>query len=152
MLNDQQASSQQAREETATRTAEQFFNALEQSEAPEAKYVQEVLPMFERLVAVERGNGRVPDSVEKLNELYSSAAYALPEVRAKIQQDLARAEQAKPKAAANGKATNGARVTRKVSSSATGGAGVTVHSKQPPKDETVEQSLKRSIAELQANA
>lgn len=141
-LSSRQSADNEARKRTADDTSAAFFNALDTADPkafPEARYVEEVYPAFSVLVDGELRNGSQLD-VNALKDIYSRAAWSVPEVRAKLLQDQA-AEAAKTERRVK-------RTVKKVSSSTSGGTGSAPHSEDLPEKETVRESVLRSIQEL----
>ena len=133
---------QKAAEDEANAMAADFFGWAESAdptEVPEIRYLGDVLPQFQSMVSEARQNGERL-SVPRLQELYSNAAWAIPSVRQAMQGDIAEREKAQK-----------ARIKKtfvKKSSSASTGSGSGVHFENQPEDETVNQTLQRSIQEL----
>lgn len=133
----------QAREaEQAQATAAQFFDELGKSDRPEARYVEEVLPAFDSMVARESANGANLDAA-RLHEIYEAAAWATSSVRAKMLQD-----QADTPAPAASEATVTKRTVKKASSPSSSAGRGSPHSDDVPNDESVRDTIRRSMDEL----
>ena len=136
-----QQADERARDDQANATAEQFFDelqAMKPEEAPEARYVEQVLPRFQSMVAAELKAGQ-PLDVEGLKTIYRDAAWSLPDVRDAMQNDIAARQKAAEKTVT--------RTVRRVSSSASGSPGTSAHSDDMPEKMTVRESVQRAIAE-----
>lgn len=147
-LSSRQRAEETAQETEAEATAKRFFDTLDAAkpeEFPEARYIEQVMPRFNSLVAVERSSGAKLD-VDKLVELYRDAAYATPSVREALEGDkAARAEAARKAEEARTK-----RTIKKTSSSASGGSGVVAHSDDEPETLSVRESVVRAKRMLEA--
>lgn len=142
MLTENQQAQQAAKETEAKTTAQRFFDRLEGAnpkELPEARYVNEVLPQLQVLVQAEPRDAGPPDA-DRLMELYRNAAWSIPGVRERVQQDMAQAQKAAEKKVV--------RTVRKESSSPAGGAGLSAHSEEAPLDESVDATIRRSMNQL----
>lgn len=124
----------------AQETSETFIQGLQSEDpakAPEVRYVEEAWPVFNTMVEAELARAGTPN-VDRLRQLYSDAAWATPGVRDKMQTDL---EALKPK-----------RVVKTVetqSTSISGGTGRAAHSEEPPKEESVRDSIRRAQDEVE---
>jgi len=142
-LTSRQRVDDESRKRTADDTSAAFFSALDTADPkafPEARYVEEVYPAFDMLVAGELQAGR-PLDVNALKDLYSRAAWSVPEVRAKLMQDASAARETKPE-------RRRTRTVKTVSSSASSGSGSAPHSEDLPEKESVRETISRSIAQL----
>lgn len=142
-LTSRQQADESAQEREAQATATRFFEELEgmdPKEAPEVRYVEQVMPRFQSMVAEDRRNG-APLDVAALKSLYRDAAWSLPQVRDAMQNDIATAAKAAEKPVK--------RTIKKVSSSASGGSGVVAHSEDMPKTMSVRESVQRAVRALE---
>ena len=108
---------------------------------PEVRYMGDVMPRFQAMVAEERRNGAMLDAAG-LMTLYSDAAWSLPNVRAAMQDDLS----AKPAPKEEPKTVK--KTVKKVSSSASSGSGSASHSEDLPDTMSVRESVERANAQL----
>ena len=142
-LTSRQQAEQTAQENAANATANRFFEELEKEDAsksPEVRYIADVTPRFLEMVEVDRKTHGTPD-VARLRELFSDAAWSVPSVRERMTQDLTARQQTEQKTVK--------RTVRKVASSASGGTGTSAHSEEPDINESVQDTVKRSMAELE---
>lgn len=147
-LSSRQRDEENAQLGEAEDTARRFFDTLDAAkpeEFPEARYVEQVMPRFNSLVAVERSSGAKLD-VDRLVELYRDAAYATPSVREALEGDKA----ARAAAAQKAEEARTKRTIRKTSSSASGGSGVVAHSDDEPENLSVRDSVLRAKRMLEA--
>lgn len=145
-LQSRQFAEEQARQaqeaETARATSEQFFSELQGAnpvERPEVRYIEEVLPQFDSMVARESANGVKLDA-KALHGVFEAAAWATPTVRAKMLQDSTPTTE--------GEKVVTKRTVRKASSPSSSAGRGSAHSDDVPLDESVRDTLRRSMDEL----
>lgn len=144
-LTSRQAAEQQLEAQRLQTEVADFFNATTEAGEPAHPYIEQVVDDMSALIQVRQAQGINP-TANDLQTFYEQACWANPDVRAKLQADEQRQARAREQASERQRVEK----AKAASSSISGVSGAVAarNGKDVPKDESVRDTILRSIAEV----